>query len=162
MIRDAAADRQHTVGMAFTPTTQQQRLLELVSHGRNGVLVTLKRDGRPQLSNISYHYDPAAAVARISVTADRAKTRNLQRDPRASLHVSSPDFWSWTVLDGTATLSEVATAPGDAAADELVELYRQVNGEHPDWDEYRAAMVTDRRQVVRLAVTHVYGQVPAS
>ena len=147
--------------MTFEPDDRQQQLLGLLAAGHNGVLVTIKRDGRPQLSNISYHYDPPTMTVRISVTADRAKTRNLTRDPRASLQVSSRNFWSWLVAEGDAELSPVAAEPDDDAVRELIELYRAINGEHPDWDDYRAAMVRDRRQVVRLPITHVYGQPPA-
>lgn len=146
--------------MTFQPDDRQQRLLGLAAAQHNGVLVTLKRDGRPQLSNITYGYEPATQLVRISVTADRAKTRNLARDPRASLYLSSPDFWSWAVLEGTAELSAVAADPHDAAVDELVDVYRSIAGAHPNWDEYRAAMVADHRQVVRISVEHVYGQLP--
>ena len=128
---------------------------QLLAVRRQGVLVTLKRDGRPQLSNISYAL--ADDVIRISVTDGRAKTANLRRDPRASVHVTSDDFWSYVVAEGEAELTPVATDPGDATVDELVELFRTVQGEHDDWDEYRAAMVRDRRLVIRIPVTHVYG-----
>ena len=134
--------------------------LEFLTAHRNGVLVTLKRDGRPQLSNIVYRYDAEAGRVQISVTADRAKTHNATRDPRVSLHVSAKDFWSWLVVEGEAALTEVATAPDDATVEALVELYRALSGEHPDWDEYRAAMVAERRQVLSFAVTHAYGQLP--
>jgi PPOX class probable F420-dependent enzyme len=123
---------------------------------RNGVLVTLKGDGRPQSSNVIYAVD-GDDVVRVSVTADRAKTRNLQRDPRASIHVSADDFWSYVVLDGDADLTPVAAAPDDATVEELVALYRSLSGEHPDWDDYRAAMVRDRRLVVRFRPEHAYG-----
>ena len=136
------------------------RLLDFVTENRWGVLATIKADGRPQLSNIGYAYDRDAAVVRISVTADRAKTRNLQRDPRSSLHVTSQDFWTWVVLEGTADLTPVAADPHDGTVEELVAYYRGVNGEHPDWDEYRQAMVAERRLVVRLSVDHAYGQLP--
>lgn len=129
----------------------------LIGTTNKGVLVSLKRDGRPQLSNINYAYDTTTRTVRISVTDDRAKTRNLRRDPRASLYVTSDDFWSYEVLEGTVTLSEVTTQPHDPAAEELVQLYRDVAGEHSDWDEYRAAMIADKRLVVRLTVEHVYG-----
>ena len=127
----------------------------LLVTNKRGVLVTLKRDGRPQLSNIIYALSDD--VVRISVTDDRAKTRNLRRDPRASLHVTSDDFWSYVVVEGHAELSSVATEPGDATVDELVEIYRAMQGDHPDWDEYRAAMVRDCRLVVRLPVGRLYG-----
>jgi PPOX class probable F420-dependent enzyme len=130
-------------------------LLTLVEAKNAGVLVTLKRDGRPQLSNVSYALRDG--VIRVSVTDDRAKTKNLRRDPRASLYVVRDDFWSYAVVEGDAELSPVAADPGDDTVEELVELYRAVQGEHPDWDDYRAAMVRDRRLVVRLPVGRVYG-----
>ena len=120
---------------------------------RNGVLVTLKSDGRPQSSNIIHTVTDDGRV-RISITADRAKYKNLVRDPRVSLHVSADDFWSYVVLDGDADLSPVAAAPDDVTVDELVEMYQ---GEHPDWDEYRAAMVADSRVVLSIRPTHAYG-----
>jgi len=129
----------------------------LLTESKKGVLVTLKRDGRPQLSNIAYGFD--RGIARISVTADRAKTKNLRRDPRASLHVTTADFWRWAVAEGTAQLSDVTTEPGDAAGRELLELHDFVQQKpHPDPDEFFAAMVQDRRQVVRLHVERFYGQ----
>ena len=139
--------------------TVDPRMLDFVAENHGGVLVTLKRDGRPQLSNVGYAYDRDAGVIRVSVTDDRAKTRNLRRDPRASLHVTSKDFWTWVVVEGTAELTAVAQDPADATVEELMTYYRGVNGEHPDWDEYRAAMVRDRRLVVRLRPEHTYGQV---
>ena len=133
--------------------------LGLLAGRRWGVLTTLKRDGRPQLSNVGYAYDPQSRLIRVSVTADRAKTRNLQRDPRVTLHVSSDDFWSWVAVEGTAELTPVAADPHDATVEELVAYYRGVSGEHPDWDDYRRAMVADRRLVVRFTPEHSYGQV---
>jgi PPOX class probable F420-dependent enzyme len=135
----------------------QDALLELLSESGGGVLVTLKRDGRPQLSNVGHRYYPDERVVRISVTEDRAKTRNLRRDPRASYHVTTPDRWAYAVVEGTAELSPVAKDPYDDTVEELVRLYRDLAGEHPDWDDYRAAMVRDRRLVVRLRVEHAYG-----
>ncbi|MFG2885167.1 PPOX class F420-dependent oxidoreductase [Streptomyces sp. NPDC048297] len=144
----------------MTQDSQQDALLELLSAGHGGVLVTLRRDGRPQLSNVSHAYDPDERIIRVSVTDGRAKTRNLRRDPRASYHVTSGDRWAYTVAEGTAELSPVAADPHDDTVEELIQLYRDVLGEHPDWDDYRAAMVRDRRLVVRLHVDRAYG-VPA-
>ncbi|MFI1567472.1 TIGR03618 family F420-dependent PPOX class oxidoreductase [Streptomyces sp. NPDC020490] len=135
----------------------EDALLSLLSEVRGGVLVTLKRDSRPQLSNVSHHYDPDERIVRISVTDDRVKTRNLRRDPRASYHVTTADRWAYTVVEGTADLSPVAADPHDDTVEELIRLYRDVLGEHPDWDDFRAAMVRDRRLVVRLRVERVYG-----
>ncbi len=135
-------------------------LHSLLAGNHAGILVTLKGDGRPQLSNVNHTYDPDARLLRVSITADRAKSKNLSRDPRASYHVASPDFWKWAVADGDAELTPVATDPRDATVAELIEVYRAIGGrEHPDWDEYRAAMVRDQRRVVRLHVSHVYGLV---
>jgi len=130
--------------------------LDFIRSRRNGVLVTLKRDGRPQLSNITYALS-ADGVVRISITADRAKYNNLRRDSRASLYVSKEDFWGYVVIDADAELSPAAADPHDATVEELIGLYRDAAGEHPDWDEYRAAMVSDRRVVVRLRPVHAYG-----
>ncbi|MFW3170067.1 PPOX class F420-dependent oxidoreductase [Geodermatophilus sp. CPCC 206100] len=135
-----------------------RRMLAFVAANHAGVLATLKRDGRPQLSNLFYAYDTDADLVRISVTADRAKTRNLQADPRVTLHVASADFWTWVAVEGTAELTPVAADPHDATVEELVTYYRAVSGEHEDWDAYRAAMVADRRVVVRFRPEHAYGQ----
>jgi PPOX class probable F420-dependent enzyme len=144
--------------MSLENTESNRLLLDLVANGRRGVLVTLRGDGRPQLSNIFYAWDPATATASVSVTDDRAKTRNVRRDSRVSLHVASDDFWSYAVLDGSATLSAVAEDPHGNAADELADLYRTVSGaEHPDWEEFRRTQVADRRLVLRLHASHVYG-----
>lgn len=130
--------------------------LAYVSERSRGVLVTLKGDGRPQLSNIMYGVGDDGLV-RVSITADRAKARNLARDPRVSLHVTSTDFFSYVVLEGEAELSPVAAAVDDATVDELVALYRGMAGEHPDWDEFRQAMVDDHRLVVRVRPERAYG-----
>jgi PPOX class probable F420-dependent enzyme len=129
--------------------------LEFVSTRQNGVLVTQRRDGRPQLSNITYGL--IDGVIKISITAGRAKYANLVRTPQASLYVTREDFWGYVVIDGDVELSTVATKPDDPGVDELVEYYRTIAGEHPDWDDYRRVMVSDKRVVVRLAPTHAYG-----
>ncbi|MGW4436045.1 PPOX class F420-dependent oxidoreductase [Streptomyces sp. NPDC004596] len=137
--------------------TQEDALLKLLGESNGGVLVTLKKDGRPQLSNVTHVYCPDERIIRVSLTDDRAKTRNLRRDPRASYHVTTADRWAYAVAEGTADLSPVARDPHDETAEELVRLYRDVSGEHPDWDDYRAAMVRDRRLVLRLRVERAYG-----
>ena len=121
-----------------------------------GVLVTLKRDGRPQLSNISYDLGDSGVVS-ISITATRAKYANAARDPRVSLHVTAEDFWSYVVLEGDAELLPVAAKPDDDTVEALVAYYRTLSGEHPDWDDYRAAMVKDQRTLLRFRPTHGYG-----
>jgi PPOX class probable F420-dependent enzyme len=136
-----------------------ERFAELIAGRWQGVLVTLRKDGRPQLSNVNYGWDQAEQTIRISITDDRAKTRNMRRDPRVSFHVTTSDFWSYVVVDGRAELSAVAEDPHDAAVEELIALYRAVQGEHPDWDDYRAAMVRDRRLVLRIRAERAYGMV---
>jgi PPOX class probable F420-dependent enzyme len=132
-------------------------LPQLIGAHSLGVLATLKRDGRAQLSNIAYGWDADTATVSISVTDSRAKTRNLRRDPRVSLHVSTPDGSSYAVAEGVARLTAVAADPHDEAVESLVALYRAVQGEHPSWEEFRAAMVAEGRLVVSFTVEHVYG-----
>ncbi|MGW7686102.1 PPOX class F420-dependent oxidoreductase [Kribbella sp. NPDC054772] len=124
------------------------------THGL-GVLVTIKRDGRPQLSNVTYVFDGTRLG--VSLTDDRAKTRNLRRDPRASLYINGSGGRSYIVLEGKAELSPVAADPHDATVESLVDYYRTASGEHPDWDEYRAVMVRDKRLMLTMTVDHAYG-----
>lgn len=135
--------------------------LEYARGNGKGVLVTVKRDGRPQLSNISYAVDDDGTLV-ISITATRAKYHNAERDPRVSVHVTATDFWSYVVLEGTAELLPVSASPDDATVEALVAYYKAAVGEHPDWDDYRAAMVRDRRTILRLRPTHAYGMLPGS
>jgi PPOX class probable F420-dependent enzyme len=134
-------------------------LLALFSEIGAGTLITLKRDGRPQSSVVGHAFDPGSREVRISVTDGRAKTRNLRRDPRVSYQVTRPDLGAYAVGEGTARLSAVAADPHDAAADDLVAYYRDVAGEHPDWEDYRRAMVAEGRLVLRFTLDHVYGWV---
>lgn len=132
--------------------------LDWAATRRDGVLITLRADGRAQSSDITYLVDDGAFV--ISVTDDRAKTRNMRRDPRVVLHLTDPATFSYCSFDAVAELSPVATAPDDATCDRLVAYYRGVRGEeHPDWADYRRAMVADRRLVARVVPTGVVGQV---
>ena len=129
---------------------------------RWSVLTTIRRNGHPQLSNVA-HYVGDDGVIRISITADRAKYYNLVREPWAALHVTRPDFFAYAVLEGAVELSPVATRPDDDTVAELIAYYRALSGEHEDWDDYRAAMVAERRAVVRLTPDRAYGMlgVPA-
>jgi PPOX class probable F420-dependent enzyme len=120
------------------------------------VLTTLKHDGKPQLSNV-LHSVGDDGVIRVSTTADRAKYKNLRREPWAALKVDGESFWSYAVIEAEVSTSEVAADPHDAATDELVELFRSISGEHSDWDDYRRAMVSEQRVVVRLTPTRAYG-----
>ena len=114
-----------------------------------GVLITLRADGRPQSSNIAFNL--ADGVVRISVTDGRAKTKNLRRDPRAVLHVTGESFYQYVSATGTAELSPVSTEPGDATGEELLELHDAVSADpHPDPDDFFRAMVEDQRLVIRF------------
>ncbi|WP_245159856.1 PPOX class F420-dependent oxidoreductase [Blastococcus sp. CT_GayMR19] len=138
--------------------TIDDRMLAFVTEHRWGVLATVKGDGRPQLSTVGYAYDPEQQLFRVSVTDSRAKTRNLRADPRVTLHVASKDFWTWVAVEGTAELTPVAADAHDDTVEELITYYRGISGEHENWDEYRGAMVSDRRLVVRFRPEHTYGQ----
>jgi len=163
-------------------TSAHDPALLALAAGRNlGALAALKRNGRPQLSMVNFALDqkstegpsgpggpggpggpdgPADLTVRVSVVDGRAKVANLLRDPRASLMVTSPDGWSYAVLEGDVSFSPVAAARDDETVEELVELFRTIRGEeHSDWDDYRRAMVQDHRRILRLRVTRVYGLV---
>jgi PPOX class probable F420-dependent enzyme len=134
--------------------------LDFARANRHSVLVTIRRNGRPQLSNVS-HYVGDDQLIRVSITADRAKYHNLRREPWAAVHVTRPDFYAYAVLEGSVELSPVAARPDDDTVEELVTYYRALAGEHEDWAAYRAAMVADRRAVVRFTPERAYGMLPA-
>ncbi|MEV7425953.1 MULTISPECIES: PPOX class F420-dependent oxidoreductase [unclassified Streptomyces] len=129
----------------------------LLADSRLGVLATIKADGRPQLSPVMPSYDRDAGVIRVSSTEATAKTANLRRDPRAALEVTSPDGWAWATAEGSVTLIGPGTDPHGPEVQALVDYYRATAGEHPDWDEYRSVMVSDRRVLITLTVDNVYG-----
>jgi PPOX class probable F420-dependent enzyme len=121
--------------------------LDFVRQHHRGVLATRRADGRPQLSVIVAAVDDADRVV-ISTREPAMKTRNVRRDPRVSLLVFTDDFFGpWVQLDGPAT---VVSLPD--AMEPLVDYYRRLSGEHPDWDDYRAAMERDRRVLLQIRV----------
>jgi PPOX class probable F420-dependent enzyme len=125
------------------------------------VLITIKGDGSPQSSDVAFTVIDGEIV--ISITDDRAKTANMRRDPRIVLHITAPNDWSYVAFSGEVALSTIATDPGDATADQLVEYYEAVSGgPHPDWAEYRQAMVDEKRLVARLRPTRAVGQMRPS
>ncbi len=130
--------------------------VDFVRTNRQSVLTTIRRNGRPQLSNVAHAVFDDGMI-RVSITADRAKYHNLRRQPWAALHVTSKNFGAYVVLEGDVELAPVAARPDDATVEELISYYRALMGEHPDWDDYRRAMVADRRTMVRLTPTHAYG-----
>ena len=132
--------------------------IEWAAERHLGALITIRADGRPQSSDIVYDLDGGAFS--VSVTDGRAKTANLRRDPRAVLHVSDPSSWSYVSFDGTVELLPAATNPDDATCDALVRYYERVTGKpHPDWAEYRRAMVDERRLVVRFTARGATGMI---
>ncbi|CAN5451105.1 TIGR03618 family F420-dependent PPOX class oxidoreductase [soil metagenome] len=121
--------------------------LEFLRVNHRAVLVTRRRDGRPQTSPVTVSVDDGGSVV-ISSRETAFKVRNLERDPHASLCAFTEQFFGpWVQFDGTV---EVVHLP--EAMNGLVDYYRRLSGEHPDWDEYRAAMQTDRRVLLRLTV----------
>jgi PPOX class probable F420-dependent enzyme len=130
--------------------------LEFIRDRQHGVLITLKADGRPQSSNITFALGDDDLI-RISVTDTRAKTTNMRRDPRVSLHVNRDDFYEYVVIEAEASMTPTAASVDDDTVEQLIDYYRTVVGEHPDWDDYRQAMVTDRRLLLTLTPTRAYG-----
>ncbi|WP_394436021.1 PPOX class F420-dependent oxidoreductase [Streptomyces sp. SGAir0957] len=130
----------------------------LLAGSRLGVLATIKADGRPQLSPVTPFYDRETETLYVSMTEGRAKTANLRRDPRAALEVTAPDAGAWATAEGVVRLTGPGTDPHGPEVEALVAYYRKAAGEHPDWDEYRAVMVSDRRVLMEMTVDHVYGQ----
>ncbi|ROS39114.1 PPOX class F420-dependent oxidoreductase [Amycolatopsis thermoflava] len=131
---------------------------DLLAEARIAVLATIKANGLPQLSPVTPYYDRDAGVIYVSMTEGRAKTRNLRRDPRAALEVTSSDGWAWATAEGTVTLTGPGADPHGPEVEALVDYYRKAAGEHPDWAEYREVMVSDRRVLMTLNVERVYGE----
>ena len=128
---------------------------EFVAANPRGVLTTYRRDGQAQLSPVSAGVDAEGRVV-ISVTEDRAKTKNARRDPRVALCIFTEGFYGpWVQVEGTAEFAD-----GPDRIDALVDYYRTLSGEHPDWDDYRAAMERDRRVLLRFSIVRASG--PAS
>ena len=135
--------------------------LAFVRTRTRSVLVTIRRDGRPQLSNVLHAVFDDGTI-RISTTTVRAKARNLAREPWAALHVTQEDFWAYAVLEATVELTPAAADPHDAVTDMLVEHYRVLFGEHDDWTAFREQQVADGRILALLRPTRAYGMLPDS
>ncbi|MFD4255438.1 PPOX class F420-dependent oxidoreductase [Amycolatopsis thermoflava] len=139
-----------------------EELLDLVGGRQFGTLATIRRDGRPQLSTVVYGWYPAEKLIRISSTADRAKVWNLRRDPRAVLHVAAPDGLAYAVVEGDVDVSPVSAEPGDATGREMAELASRFEDPYADLDRFYQRMVDERRVVIRLPVSRVYGLPPGA
>jgi len=132
---------------ATANTVDRAALLDFLRPRHNGILVTYRADGGPQLSPVSCGVDPAGRIV-VSTYPRRAKAGNLRRDARAAMCVLSDSFGdAWVQVDGTA---EVIDLPD--SVEPLVEYYRSIAGEHPDWDEYRAAMVRQGKSLIRITI----------
>jgi len=124
------------------------RARDFIREHHQAVMVTHRADGWPQASPVACSVDADGFVV-VSTRETALKTKNVMRDPRVSLCVLSDGFYGdWIQVDGSAT---VVSLPG--AMEPLVEYYRSIRGEHPDWDEYRAAMASERRVIVRISIT---------
>lgn len=131
---------------------------DLLAGTQIGVLATIKSSGLPQLSPVTAHYDRDAGEILVSIAEGRAKTANLRRDRRAALEVTSKDGRAWATAEGPVRLTGPSTDPDGSEVESLVDYYRRASGEHPDWQEYREVMVSDRRVLMTMAVERVYGE----
>jgi PPOX class probable F420-dependent enzyme len=124
-----------------------EAVLEFIRHNPRAVLATRRHDGSPQLSPVLGTVDEQGRVL-VSTRETAVKTLNLRRDPHASMcFISERFFGEWHTVDGSV---EIVSLP--EAMEPLVDYYRRVSGEHPDWDDYRRAMERERRVLVRLTV----------
>ncbi|MGZ4478430.1 MAG: PPOX class F420-dependent oxidoreductase [Nocardioidaceae bacterium] len=132
---------------ATADRVDRDALLEFLRPRHRGTLVTRRKDGSPQMSPVSCGVDDAGRIV-VSTYPQRAKAGNARRDPRVSILVHSDD-WNdpYVQVDGTA---EVLDMP--EALEPLVEYFRCISGEHPDWDEYRAAMRKQNKSLIRITV----------
>ncbi|WP_405992251.1 PPOX class F420-dependent oxidoreductase [Streptomyces sp. NBC_00986] len=131
--------------IASNTSVSLDELLDFVRPRHRAILLTRRTDGSPQGSPLTCGVDDSGRIV-VSTYPERAKTRNAKRDPRVSLIILS-DEWNgpWVQIDGTA---EVIDSPD--SVEPLVEYFRNISGEHPDWDEYRAAMVKQGKSIVRV------------
>ncbi|MFE8939810.1 PPOX class F420-dependent oxidoreductase [Streptomyces sp. NPDC007872] len=131
-------------------------LSELLSTQRFGTLATNKSSGHPHLTTMLYAWDAEERTVRFSTTADRVKVKQLRRDPRAAVHVPGGDVWSFAVAEGEAEVSEVTTAPGDAVGRELLAMIPE-SMRPEDEEAFLSQLVAERRVVIRLKVSRLYG-----
>lgn len=135
--------------IATADRVSRDELLDFVRTRHHLVLVTTRADGRPQLSPVTGGVDAEGRIV-ISTYPDRAKAANLRRRTTASVLVLSEEWDdAWVQVDGTA---EVLDMPSPEAEDGLVEYFRCISGEHPDWEEYRAAMRSQGKSLIRITV----------
>lgn len=133
--------------IATADHVDRDELLEFLRDRHRALLIAHRADGSPQVSPVTCGIDPAGRIV-VSTYPERAKTRNLRRDSRATVCVLS-DEWdgAWVQVDGSA---EVLDLP--EALEPLVEYFRSISGEHPDWDEYREAMTRQGKSLLRITI----------
>jgi len=135
-----------------------EQALTWAADRKSAVMITLRKDGRAQSSDIVYIVADGKFL--VSLTDSRAKTKNMRRDDRILLHITEPDSWSYISFDGTVELSATAMATDDAVSDQLVDYYETISGgPHPDWDEYRQAMVDEGRLIATFTPGSAVGQI---
>ncbi|MEM9650515.1 MAG: PPOX class F420-dependent oxidoreductase [Actinomycetota bacterium] len=133
--------------IATTTTVGLDGLLEFVRPRKNWVMTTVRRDGRPQISPVSGGVGQDGRLL-VSTYPSRDKVYNLRRDPKTTVCVLSDNFGgAWVQVDGTATITDVPEA-----VDGMVEYFRSISGEHPDWDEYRAAMIRQGKCLISIDI----------
>ncbi|MDX3109446.1 PPOX class F420-dependent oxidoreductase [Nonomuraea angiospora] len=145
-----------TYGPGAGPAPQSlgdEELSRLLAGQRFGALATNKSSGHPHLSTVLYTWEPDQRVVRISTIDDRLKVRQLHKDPRCALYVASDDFWSYAVAEGQAELSPVSTEPGDEVGMELLAMQQNMDDPYA----FLRQMVEDRRLVIRIRVSRLYG-----
>ncbi|MFI7699156.1 pyridoxamine 5'-phosphate oxidase family protein [Nonomuraea sp. NPDC049480] len=133
-----------------------EELSRLLGQQRFGALATNKSSGHPHLSTVLYTWDPGQRVVRISTIDDRLKVRQLHKDPLSALYVTSDDFWSYAVAEGEAELSPVTIEPGDEVGMELLAMQAGL-ADPADETAFLRQLVADRRLVIRIRVSRLYG-----
>ena len=133
--------------IATEDLVDRDALLDFVRPRNHWVMTTMRRDGRPQISPVTGGVGPDGRLL-VATYPSRDKVHNLRRDPRATICVLSDHFGgAWVQVDGAATVSDVPEA-----LDGLVDYFRSVSGEHPDWDDYRAAMLRQGKCLIAIDV----------
>jgi PPOX class probable F420-dependent enzyme len=149
--------QEHGPGAGPLPRSlTDEELSGLLAGQRFGALATNKSSGHPHLSTVLYTWDPRQRVVRISTIADRLKVRQLHKDPFCALYVTSDDFWSYAVAEGEAELSPVTTEPGDEVGMELLAMQAGL-ADPADAAAFLRQMVADRRLVIRISASRLYG-----
>ena len=132
------------------------RISEFLSHNHLSAVTSFRQNGAAQISIVTSGLFRDGVA--FTTTEDRAKYKNLVRDPRRTIMVSKPDWWGYVVLEGEAQIMDRANTDSEELRDALRDVYRAASGsEHPNWDEYDQAMIDELRAVVLVKPDHIYG-----